>query len=167
MFEEKNKFIGDVEKLIDVLVTTNKSTTKLLENFTNNILNVELLEQFPFEIDKGSFLRRQTLLFFNSIQEPVIYSESILNFNRIKPYQKKKLTEGKMTIGRVFIDQEIYKKNIVVENTRSRFVREKLFCNSVELYCKQYEMLIDREPIGIIKEFFSEETIQRVKTGTR
>ncbi|GAA0740320.1 chorismate pyruvate-lyase family protein [Gaetbulibacter jejuensis] len=161
MHESKNKGLT-IDSLFDTLVNTNKSTTKLLEEFTNMVLNVELLEQFPFSIKKGSFLKRQTLLFFYSIQKPVIYSESIINLYRIKVRQKDMLSKGTIAIGRVFRNQVIDKRNITIEKISSNFVKDKLCCNSSEFYFKQYDMFIDDEPIGVIKEFFCNETIQRV-----
>jgi chorismate-pyruvate lyase len=161
MCESKSKSIS-TDHLLNTLVKTDKSTTRLLEKFTDKILNVDLKQQFLFTINKASFLKRESFLFFHSVNQPVIYSESIINLYRIKSIQKEKLIAGKITIGRIFRKEEIDKQNITVEKISSKHIQEKLSCNSSEMYCKQYEMFVDKEYIGVIKEFFCDETIKRV-----
>ncbi|MEN5197003.1 chorismate pyruvate-lyase family protein [Sphingobacterium faecium] len=160
MYKQNNEFTN-VDYILYELMHTTKSTTKLMERIAKMTLNVDLIKQSQYTVNEKFFLKRQTLLFFSSVYQPIIYSESLINFCNISHDQQRLLSSGSLTIGRVFSNQEIDKKNITIETIQSKAVMGKLACKSQEIYCKEYEMFVDKINIGIIKEYFSKETIQR------
>jgi chorismate-pyruvate lyase len=145
---------------IDSFFRFDTSTTKLIEELTGQKLNVKVVYQKEIiENDCVQFIRMSELI-LEKLNRIVIYSISSFGSNNMSKEQINELREGIMPIGKIFGVDNISKKNIVVETKKDLRMAKKLHVKSNMVYSKKYELLANGKKIGVIKEFFNEESLK-------
>ncbi len=147
---------------LDSLLRIDTSTTKLIEELTGKRLLVtveyqkEILENDSFQ------LVRMSKLTLEESDNIIIFSISSFNSDDLTDEQFNNLKKSCIPIGKVFGVGNIKKENIRVEAINNFRIAEKLNVKSNIIYSKKYEFLIKGKSIGIVKEFFNEESLNRI-----
>lgn len=147
--------------LAERLIELQNSTTVFLESFGKTNLKAQINDQS----EENSIIRRNTLLFFDSPESPILYCISYLKRDHLSEMEYELLTKTNIPIGKIFIDQnkdkKIAKKNITIASTFNVAAARLLNVRSSFLYEKKYDFYIEQRNIGRIMEFFNEESLTR------
>jgi len=147
-----------ITKMLDLKL----STTKFLESIANDILKVKINHQF----EKDLAIERDTFLFFKNYDNPVIWSVSILDRSCLTDIEYHLLMNSDLPIGRIFNDvkSETYlnKSNIDIVMGEHEIASSRLNINSSIVFEKKYDLIVANRKIGVITEFFNEESLARL-----
>jgi chorismate-pyruvate lyase len=145
--------------MLNKLLNTNESTTKMLEGLAHKQIQVKIITQFEELIESKQMINRKSLLYLSDPRKSILYNECFFEKKRLSEIELELMLTRLTPIGNLF---EIKKSNISSNKQFNSDWKEILNATSNEFYIKEYVLWIDNKEVGIIKEIFNYETIKRI-----
>lgn len=150
------------EDLINELLGTTGSTSKMLEDIFGQKLRVEVIAQERVMQDGGLLLRRTSRLFLKSPELSLMYCISTFPMETLQDSELSDLEEGRKPIGIIFGVENIYKTGISVEQAEDAAAVQWLNLSHQKLFHKEFTIHAKERRIGVITEIFNKESILRI-----
>ena len=148
--------------LIEKLLNNSESTTDLLQQLTKHALSCSLEFQKKYKDDDSDneFLLRSTKLYFKNKEFPVIYSISSIDLSNLTQEEILRLKDGNTPIGAIF-NFTLTKTDICVREHFDQRLQKILKTSTDSFFQKSYKLWSKSRYIGIVKEIFNTETLER------
>jgi chorismate-pyruvate lyase len=150
------------EDLINELLGTTGSTSKMLEDIFGQKLKVEVISQERVVQDGERLLRRTSRLFLQSPELSLMYCISTFPLEGLQEAELGDLEAGHKPIGIIFGVDNIYKTGISVEQAEDPAAVEWLNLSHQKLFHKEFTIHVQKRKIGVITEIFNKESILRI-----
>lgn len=155
-----------MEPLIDSLLKLEDSTTYFLESLHGKALELEIDSQSEEFTGPQCIIKRVVKLYFLTAILPTLYCESHIHKNALTNEEYRLLVTSEIPIGKLFKtlnnSDAIQKKNITVTADRSPNITTIMNVAPGMLWKKQYDYWVGDRHIGLIKEYFNEESLTRL-----
>jgi chorismate-pyruvate lyase len=148
--------------ILNSLINTTNSTSKLLEDISKRNLQVETIFQKEIIEEGERCLIRLALLYFDKPILPLILSISSLYCNVINEEELYQLKQKKIPIGKIFGVDNIYKTDLTNNRLKDFKLAKTLNVSDINLFEKKYILWMKDRKIGTIKEIFNKESIARI-----
>lgn len=150
------------EDLINELLGTTGSTSKMLEDIFGQKLKVEVISQERVMQDGVYLLRRTSRLFLKSPELSLMYCISTFPLEGLHDTELGDLEAGIKPIGIIFGVNNIYKTGISVEQSADPAAAEWLNVSGQKFFHKEFTIHVPGRKIGVISEIFNKESILRI-----
>jgi chorismate-pyruvate lyase len=150
------------EKLLDSLLEFKGSTTYFLESLRNEALMVEIKSQTT----TSNVIKRETTLFFNSKDQPIIFSKSYLNIHHLLEKELELVKRCEIPLGKLFMQLNsldgIKKENVTCSTVFDEEICTNLNISPSKLFIKRYDFNVSGRNVGEIIEIFNATTLTRI-----
>lgn len=150
------------EDLINELLGTTGSTSKMLEDIFGQRLRVEVIAQDKVMEDGVLLLRRTSRLFLQRPELSLMYCISSFPVDGLKENELADLEEGYKPIGIIFGVGNIHKTGISVEQSENAAAADWLNLPQQKLFHKKFTIHAQQRTIGVITEIFNKQSILRI-----
>lgn len=146
------------------ILTMTGSTTRLLETVSGCRLQVSTEFQKGMAGVQEAEIVRMTRLHFGSADTPVILSISSLAPANLTEGEIADIRGGEIPLGAIFCANgaKLWKSGICFKVLDDSRLARKLNVRDSRLFSKEYILWTGKRRVGIIKEIFNQESIQRI-----
>lgn len=152
--------------LTDSLIKLEDSTTYFLESLHGKALELEIDSQSEEFTGPGCIIKRMVKLYFQSAMKPALYCESHIYRDALTDEEYRLLVNSAIPIGKLFKilnDRDaIQKRNITVTADPDLKIAAIMNVAPGLLWKKQYDYWVGNRHIGLIIEYFNEESLTRL-----
>jgi chorismate-pyruvate lyase len=151
--------------LVEQILCLEGSTTFFLETLANKKLQVHVVSQSEHCINGNIVIKRAVKLYFDHPELPIFYCLSYIEKDVLTNAEYDGLMSERIPIGKIFSDEGqpdiINKKNVSVAKILDGSISSELQISGEEIYSKIFQFYVNNRYIGIIEEYFHEDTLQR------
>lgn len=156
------KDITSCDSVLKELLVTNTSTSKILEEVSDQKLKVEVLSQSEDLHKNQVHIIRKSKLFIKSPENALMYCLSDFYLSRDEENEIHQLKTGNEPIGKIFGVHNILKSEIQVKSAYDSLMAFNLKLFDSCLYHKQYTIFVKGRKMGSIIEIFNKESLMRL-----
>ncbi|TRX60210.1 hypothetical protein FNH22_09180 [Fulvivirga sp. M361] len=157
---------NDLTVLIDKFLELQSSTTFFLEETCGGKIHSSIQLQYETQQSGSTLINRAVKLYFNSPAMPILFCKSFLVKEKMTPQEYNAIAFDELPIGRIFHaynpTESIMKQHFRTEKYSSNSIAKELNVSSNKIYDKQYDYWVDNRKIGVIHEYFNEESLGRI-----
>ncbi len=152
--------------LVEQILCLEGSTTFFLETLANKKLQVHIVSQSEVCINNNMVIKRVVKLYFEQPELPIFYCQSYIEKDVLTNAEYNGLMSECIPIGKIFSDNEsagtISKKIISACKLFNSSISSELQIAGGRIYGKKFQFYINERYIGVIEEYFHEDTLLRL-----